>query len=337
MAGAALLIGNTTYREPSLFPSLSTPGNDVSALYDRMEALGFDTYIVTDATRRVMGEVISQFREVVAQLPARANVLVHFAGHGMQKDGDNYLVPVDAQGSNELAVLSSCFRLSEVMHALCWRDDHQKLFTIDACRVHRVPSGARSGVLGLAGESPDRFGDVEETMVFYSTASGKTAADGAEYGFSPFCLGLLDALKTPDLPIYALAAHTTGFVRQLRSEQRPAAYGMLSNLWPFAPGPGDGGMPVTLPMTSSPPDDADRYVSERGHLIHKLKAKDTTGRWAYYFLLVEPDREGEFLLAINGPGTIDLELYGSVIASCYGEEPTPEVREYLKTRYGFEV
>jgi hypothetical protein len=79
------------------------------------------------------------------------------------------------------------------------------------------------------------------------------------------------------------------------------------------------------------------YIARRGHCIHKLKAKDTTGRWAYYFVLVEPDLEVAFLDAIEGEGTIDLEHYGRVIASCYGETPSQEVRDLLKNTYDFDV
>jgi hypothetical protein len=74
-----------------------------------------------------------------------------------------------------------------------------------------------------------------------------------------------------------------------------------------------------------------------GHLIHKLKAKDTTGRWAYYFVFVEPEQEKDFIAAIEGDGTIDLEHFGKVVASCYGESPTEEVKNYLKEKYGFSV
>jgi hypothetical protein len=81
----------------------------------------------------------------------------------------------------------------------------------------------------------------------------------------------------------------------------------------------------------------DQIIAKKGHLIHKLKARDSTGRWAYYFVLVEPQREAQFLKAIQGDGTVDLEEYGKVIASCYGEEPSQEVKDFLKERYGFEV
>jgi hypothetical protein len=81
----------------------------------------------------------------------------------------------------------------------------------------------------------------------------------------------------------------------------------------------------------------DQVIASRGHLIHKLKAKDTTGRWAYYFVLVQPMREKAFLKSIGGPGTIDLNDYGKVIASCYGETPTPEIKAFLKEKYDFDV
>ncbi len=81
----------------------------------------------------------------------------------------------------------------------------------------------------------------------------------------------------------------------------------------------------------------DQLVARKGHLIHKLKARDTTGQWAYYFVLVEPVHESDFLKALEGQGTANLEEYGKIIASCYGEEPTPEVKSYLKDKYDFDV
>lgn len=99
----------------------------------------------------------------------------------------------------------------------------------------------------------------------------------------------------------------------------------------FAKSSAAGASPLT------PRSQADAYIARNGHLVHKLKAKDTTGRWAYYFVLIEPAKERTFLKAIGGDGIIDLEDYGRVIASCYGEAPTQEVRDFLKEKYGFDV
>ncbi|HAX86761.1 MAG TPA: hypothetical protein DCY91_10985 [Cyanobacteria bacterium UBA11370] len=80
-----------------------------------------------------------------------------------------------------------------------------------------------------------------------------------------------------------------------------------------------------------------RHIASRGHLIHKLKAKDSTGRWAYYFVLIHPSAEQRFLQALNSTESIDLEDYGEVVASCYGESPDEKTRAFLKERYGFDV
>ncbi|MDZ4842471.1 MAG: hypothetical protein SH859_10070 [Hyphomicrobium aestuarii] len=89
-----------------------------------------------------------------------------------------------------------------------------------------------------------------------------------------------------------------------------------------------------MPKTAS---FCDREIARQGHLIHKLKAKDSSGRWAYYFVLVQPSCEKKFHAAIGGEGMIDLEDFGRVIASNYGEQPTEATRTFLKQKYGFDV
>ncbi|MBD2498409.1 hypothetical protein [Nostoc sp. FACHB-280] len=81
-----------------------------------------------------------------------------------------------------------------------------------------------------------------------------------------------------------------------------------------------------------------KFFAERGHLIHKLKAKDSSGRWAYYFIYVSPHLEQEFIEALKlNTSILDLENYGKVIGSCYGEEPNNELKILLREKYGFEV
>ena len=88
---------------------------------------------------------------------------------------------------------------------------------------------------------------------------------------------------------------------------------------------------------ANPRSQIDHLIAKSGHLVHKLKAKDTTGRWAYYFVYVERAKERAFLAALEGGGITDLEDYGRVIASCYGEEPDERTRAFLKEKYGFDV
>jgi hypothetical protein len=88
---------------------------------------------------------------------------------------------------------------------------------------------------------------------------------------------------------------------------------------------------------AKPRSQVDQMIARNGQQVHKLKAKDTTGRWAYYFVYVERSKEPAFLAAIKGDGTIDLSDYGRIIASCYGEEPSQEIRDFLTETYGFDV
>lgn len=89
--------------------------------------------------------------------------------------------------------------------------------------------------------------------------------------------------------------------------------------------------------SGAPRSFADKLIAQKGHLIHKIQATDITGERAYYFLLVEPHREKALADIIASKQDFDLLDYGKIIASCYGEEPSEEVRTFLKDRYGFDV
>lgn len=99
------------------------------------------------------------------------------------------------------------------------------------------------------------------------------------------------------------------------------------------------GQPGTAPVVKGAKDKSflGREIQTQGHFIHKLKAKDSGKKWAYYFVLVYPDKERAFMMAISGAGMIDLDDYGEVVASCYGEEPDSQTKDFLKTAYGFDI
>ena len=91
-------------------------------------------------------------------------------------------------------------------------------------------------------------------------------------------------------------------------------------------------------MTEKIQSFADRVISKKAHLIHKISAIDITGKNAYYFVLIEPHKEMLFKQALkSGRETINFEDYGNVIASCYGDKPNDEVRKLLKDKYDFDV
>ena len=81
----------------------------------------------------------------------------------------------------------------------------------------------------------------------------------------------------------------------------------------------------------------DREISRRGHLVHKLKAKDTTGKWAYYVLLIAPRKEKMFIADLKAAGSMDLASYGRILASNYGDAPSDDTRAEMKRRFGFDL
>ena len=71
--------------------------------------------------------------------------------------------------------------------------------------------------------------------------------------------------------------------------------------------------------------------------IHLIRAKDTTGRMACYYVLVPETRRTLFLEALRSPETISLNDYGEVVASNYGEKPNEQTKRILREKYGLEV
>ncbi len=83
---------------------------------------------------------------------------------------------------------------------------------------------------------------------------------------------------------------------------------------------------------------ADKEIAKKPHLVHEVKAIDNSnGQLALYYVYVEPPRIAAFTEALAAGEDMNLEAYGRVLAACYGEEPTAEVRALLRKKYGIEV
>ena len=72
---------------------------------------------------------------------------------------------------------------------------------------------------------------------------------------------------------------------------------------------------------------------ERGNNVFLVRGNDSTGRPAWYFVLVDPAKRAAFRKAFSGQ--LQLNAYGRILASGFGAEPPPDVRERMKTEYGF--
>lgn len=219
----ALVIGNSAYTAVSPLPNPQNDAADVGAALGR---LGFDVTTLLDGDRAGMDEALGAFarRSVGA-----AAALIFYAGHGMEVDGVNYLVPVDARLESDTDVEYETVDLDRVLRAT--EGAGLRMVILDACRDNPLARSMRR-VRATRSISRGSFADLDEqllldeTLVAYAAAAGTTAADGVGRN-SPYTEALLTYLEQP-LEISALFRRVRGHVLQTTGgRQRPHEYQSL--------------------------------------------------------------------------------------------------------------
>ena len=166
----ALVIGNSGYQS---VPVLPNPANDAKAMAELLSSAGFDVVSAPDLTQSNMRLTIGEFADRVAGKGQDTVALVFYAGHGLQVDGDNYLVPVDARILREADVPLQTVRLADLMNALAAVPSKARIVMLDACRNNPFSEINKVTGRGLAivDAPPGSF-------VSYSTSPGTEALDG---------------------------------------------------------------------------------------------------------------------------------------------------------------
>ena len=189
----ALVVGNSAYAHIGRLPNADNDARDMSVALRR---LGFEVTTELDADRVELNEALRAFTR--RSLGADVS-LVFYAGHGMEMDGANYLVPVDARLERDGDVRFETVTLEDMLASTLGAS--LRLVILDACRNNPL---ARSIQRTLAGRSVSggSFGDLnedllgDETLVAYAAAAGTTAADGRGRN-SPYTAALLAHLEQP--------------------------------------------------------------------------------------------------------------------------------------------
>ena len=187
----ALVVGNSTYEHIGRLPN---PANDAADLSAALRRLGFDVTVARDAGRTALTEALRVF----TRRSAGADVaLVFYAGHGMEMDGVNYLLPVDARVERDTDLRYETVTLDDVLASTAGAG--LRVVILDACRDNPLARSmtrtvrSRSVSNGAFGELDEALlGD--ETLVAYSAAAGTTADDGAGRN-SPYAAALLAHLE----------------------------------------------------------------------------------------------------------------------------------------------
>lgn len=165
----ALVIGNYDY---DVAP-LRNPGNDADDIAMALSVLGFQVDKRKNATRSEMVEAVRLFGQALRE--SNGIGLFYYSGHGVQVQGENYLIPVSADMRSERDVEPESVALARVLGELTYAGNPSNIVILDACRNNPFAQGYRTSARGLAlVKAPSG------TFVAFSTAPGDVADDGGE-------------------------------------------------------------------------------------------------------------------------------------------------------------
>lgn len=219
----ALVIGNSAYKS---VPRLRNPVNDAALVGGMFKKAGFDWIdIRTDLN-------VAEMRKALRDFGGRARdaevAVIYYAGHGIELDGTNYLIPTDATLETDSDVLDETVALDRALFAV-EPAKQLRLIILDACRDNPFSKSMKRTVAaraigrGLAKVEPTS----PNTMIAFAAKAGSTASDGDARN-SPFAAALVERLPTPGLDL----RKAFGFVRDdvlknTSNKQEPYVYGSL--------------------------------------------------------------------------------------------------------------
>lgn len=185
----ALVIGESAYRS---VPTLHNPVSDARAIAQALTDDGFEVMSASDLSENQMREKLGEFAGKIAAKGPDTVALVFYAGHGVQIDGENYLIPVDVDPKREADIPIQAIRLNDLLNALTSVPNRMRIVLLDACRNDPFVDLNKTAGHGLA--LVDTKIGVLGTFVSFSTSPGAEADDGND-GHSPYASALLSAIK----------------------------------------------------------------------------------------------------------------------------------------------
>lgn len=218
----ALVIGNAAYSDVA---PLKNPVNDATDIAAALNEMGFDVILKLNVGIETFSDALDEFE----QLAERSDVAVIFyAGHGLEFESRNYLVPVDALLERESQIRHRTLELDRLEAAVSGARKLRMVF-LDACRnnpfADRIQTRGRKR--SLIGRGLARVEPTDGTVVAYSAKGGTTASDG-EGRNSPYTAALLRYMREPNLDVDRLLRKVRDDVlRETNREQEPFNYGSL--------------------------------------------------------------------------------------------------------------
>lgn len=227
----ALVIGNGQYT----MGTLKNPENDAQSVAKTLSTLGFEVdYYANLDQQGMMGHIFDFFHHKASKSALR---LVYFAGHGIQYESRNYLIPVDANLAIPSEIPQNSFMLDELRSNLDGLKQGASIIILDTCRVTLCPVGRCRGVMSSLGLTNERRSS--GTLIAYATGPGLRAADGQEAEHSLYTKILTELLPTPGLPVEKLFRRLTEEVFQRSNGRQKPEFvdGLMGDEICFKSGP----------------------------------------------------------------------------------------------------
>lgn len=219
----ALVIGNADYRTSPL----KNPVNDAFDMAQTLRTLGFEVIHKEDADQRAIENAISEFGR---QLRKQGGVgLFYFAGHGIQVNGRNYLIPIDAEIETESDVRFEAVDAGRVLGKMEDAGNDLNIVILDACRDNPFARSFRTSSKGLA-----RMDAPKGSLIAYATAPGSVAADG-EGRNGIYTKYLLKHMTTPGLKVEEVLKQVrVDVINETKEKQIPWESSSLTGEFYFA-------------------------------------------------------------------------------------------------------
>jgi TPR repeat protein len=218
----ALIIGNDNYKNVS---KLNNATSDAKAMSTALTALGFKVTVFLDIDEKAFKQALREFK---MSIQGGDEVLVFFAGHGVQLGATNYLLPTDIKGDNEEQVKDEAIQLQRILDDLQERKAKFSLAIIDACRDNPFKGSGRA--LGGRGLAPTTAATGQ--MVMFSAGTGQQALDKLGQNDKDknglFTRILLKEMTKPGIPVDRVLRNVRNEVvalaKSVGHEQTPALY-----------------------------------------------------------------------------------------------------------------
>jgi Caspase domain/Bacterial SH3 domain len=234
----ALVIGNNDYLE---VPKLQKAVGDAKAIAEKFSKLGFKVTVALNLDRRKLNQALSR---LYSDIEPGDTVAVHFSGHGVELQGQNYLLPIDApapENGGEDLLKSETLSLQQLVETLVDKKAGARILIIDACRDNPFAAAGKRSIGGTRG-----LGKVEVTrgtFIMYSAGNGQAALDRlGENDSAPtsvYTRVLLQRLDQPGITLRDLAATVRDDVfnmaKTVGHEQYPAYYDEMPSNFLLSP------------------------------------------------------------------------------------------------------